>query len=179
MMKFVIPLCILLIISSFTPIIESQRRSRKKRSKNSLSTGLINEDGPSVVMFSIYTGDVVAKYDYFEMTLESMRNNPTVDFVLVNIVTQDSDVIQINEMKKSLNLPNFYVDFYTSKDLSKRVKLKLGIDVPFNKTWGRKLCDYKVTYYILGHRTLYYLHRFTCYISFTYILLHIAPHSIC
>ena len=142
-MKFIIPLCILLLISTFTPIIESQRRNRKKRSKNSLSTGL-NEDAPSIVMFSIYTGDIVAKYDYFEMTLESMRNNLTVDFVLVNIVTQSSDVIQINEMKKRLNLPNFYVDFYTSQDLSKRVKLKLGIDVPFNKTWGRKLCDYKV-----------------------------------
>ena len=172
MMKCFIPLFILLLIFYFTPVIESRR---KRRSKNPLSTGFssMNEnDAPSVVMFSIYTGDIVAKYDYFELTLESMRNNPTVDFVLINIVTQDSDVIQINEMKQRLRLPNFYVDFYTSQDLTKRVKLKLGINVPFNKTWGRKLCDYKPLFGPLFSEHIHPYHQYWGkLISFNYITI--------
>lgn len=41
---------------------------------------------PPMVFYGAYMGDIVNDYDYLELTIESIRWNPQIDFVLLNLV---------------------------------------------------------------------------------------------
>jgi hypothetical protein len=61
---------------------------------------------PPIIFFSIYMGTV--KYKFFELTLESMRWNPKVQFVLINVIDDNSDqAIETSKTVEKMAVPNF------------------------------------------------------------------------
>jgi hypothetical protein len=104
---------------------------------------------PSLVVFSLFMGEL--GYEYVELTLESMRLNPNVDFVVVNIVSEDKDsssgVNVLQMVSKRLHIPNLKVLQPTLVEFRALVKRKLGIDVPLTHdwAWAEKMRDYKPT----------------------------------
>lgn len=102
---------------------------------------------PKIIALSIHMGRV--KYPHMRLTLESMRWNPTVKFVLINIVSNTDlatgDSADLIRLAASQNVHNFHVKPITYLQLSERVQEKLGIHVPFNSTWFYKMTDYKPT----------------------------------
>lgn len=111
--------------------------------------GSENIELPHMLLYTIFMGDIVASYKHIELTLESMRLNPKVQFVLINIATEKHTAHAIREMKRERRIPNFHVKVSTFADLSHRVKRALDIEVEFNASWYYKLCDYKPTLALL------------------------------
>ena len=97
---------------------------------------------PRMVIMSIFMGKL--KYSYFALTLESMKWNPMVDFIVINIIEDNSDeAVHILEMSK--HVPNFQVVVLSMTQWRNRVKDRLSLEVPFDKKWFYKLCEYKPT----------------------------------
>ena len=97
---------------------------------------------PRMVIMSIFMGKL--KYSYFSLTLESMRWNPMVDFVVINIIEDNSDEA-VHLLEVSKHIPNFQVVVISMSQWRNRVKERLSLDVPFDKKWYYKLCEYKPT----------------------------------
>lgn len=98
---------------------------------------------PHMLVFSVYMGTM--KYEYTELTLSSMRFNPQVHYVLIQVV-EDAKSVEADGIKSlaaKIAVPNFEVKIQTMEEWRLRIKDRLGIDVPFDKTWFYKLCDYK------------------------------------
>lgn len=99
---------------------------------------------PRILTYSIFMGKV--KYPHLFLTLESMRLNPGVKFVLINVVEDEiSDAAEIRAIVRKQNVPNFHLHVLTMTAFSSRIKEKLHIDVVFNNTWFYKMTDYKPT----------------------------------
>ena len=100
---------------------------------------------PPTVLFSVYMGKL--KYPHLPLLLESMRWNPQVTFQLINIIedgsNQADDIVALGQKKMAVD--NFKVKVVTISELRERVRDRLKIDVPFDKTWYYKMCDYKPT----------------------------------
>ena len=77
---------------------------------------------PHMLLYTIFMGDIVAAYKHIELTLESMRLNPKVQFVLINIATDKHTAHAIREMKRELRVMNFHVKVSTFADLSHRLR---------------------------------------------------------
>ena len=107
---------------------------------------------PPILLYSIYMGEV--NYDYIEYTLESMRYNSKVDFVIINILEdiKTSNHTFKNHLKHHynripINKNNIHVHEITIRDFSYLVYSKLNIPVHhhMNSSWYYKMCDYKPT----------------------------------
>lgn len=99
---------------------------------------------PNIILFSIYMGKI--KYNYFRLTLASMKFNPQVTFVLINVVTDDATYWNhFSQVVQEMKMTNFIYKVITLTEWRLLVKNKLGIDVPFTTEWYYKLCDYKPT----------------------------------
>jgi len=99
---------------------------------------------PPTILFHIYMGHM--KYPHLPLLLESMRWNPKVQFVLINVIEEGStDADDIKNLVIKMGVPNFHVEAVTFGGFSARIKDKLGIDVTFTKDWYYKMCDYKPT----------------------------------
>ena len=83
------------------------------------------------------------KYEFTQLTLESMRWNPQVHYVLIQIVDKMAEADRIIQLANYTNVPNFFIKILTMEQWKRKVMERLGIDVPFDKTWYYKLCDYK------------------------------------
>eukprot|EP01041_Mallomonas_annulata_P012361 gene12361-26006_t len=99
---------------------------------------------PSIVALSIHVGPV--KWAFMPFTMESIRLNPSVQFVLISIMNEGK-----KNSKKILHyaktLPNFRLHSVSTTEFSKLVfnKLNLTIKVENTKAWHHKICDYKPT----------------------------------
>jgi hypothetical protein len=103
---------------------------------------------PPMIVFSIYMGRI--KYNYFKLTVASMKYNPNITFVLVNIVPDEATYYThfqqvIRDMHAQNLLSSTVLTITQWKEL---VFKKLSISVPFTMEWYYKLCDFKPT---LGH----------------------------
>lgn len=124
-----------------------------------------------MVFYGIYMGDIVSDYDYLELTIESMRWNPQIDFVLLNIVKNEIQARKIRDIKRRLNVKNFLLRLITAEEFSARIQLRLKIEAPFNYTsdWARKLTDYKPVFGYLFPEFIKEEHRFWGYIDYDVI----------
>ena len=97
---------------------------------------------PPTILFSIYMGKI--KYNYFALTVESMRLNPEVNFVIINVVEDGKDQSGFAEhVLRSISASNIVLKVLTIDEWRYRVNERLGIDIPFTSKWYYKLCDYK------------------------------------
>jgi hypothetical protein len=100
---------------------------------------------PPLIIFSLFVGNV--KYNYFTLTLESMRYNPQVHFVFLHILDDFNDPSYLHFLSiiSTRAVPNFIHVPMSSINWTTRLDEKLGIKVPFkvNAIWGRKANDYK------------------------------------
>mmetsp|Transcript_26359 Transcript_26359/g.39095 ORF Transcript_26359/g.39095 Transcript_26359/m.39095 type:complete len:388 (+) Transcript_26359:65-1228(+) len=100
---------------------------------------------PPTLMYSIYMGRI--KYNYLALTLESMRLNPSVTFVIINIVQNESEAFHHHGNKGNLvrnfGAENIILRVISISTWTNIVEQKLGIRVPFTMAWYYKLCDYK------------------------------------
>ena len=99
---------------------------------------------PPVAIFSLYMGHV--SYDYLTYTVASMRYNPDVDFVIVNV--GDPEAGGVNPVAREAarhGVRNLILFELSIAQWRERVYKYLGIDVPFTLEWYYKMCDYKPT----------------------------------
>ena len=88
---------------------------------------------------------------YLRLTIESMKRNPDVEFVLINIVVDVSpdNGDAARAVRFSKFAPNFHVEIVSVSDFKKRCKDKLGIDLPITddnayvKRYAYKIAEYK------------------------------------
>ncbi len=105
-------------------------------------------DVPPILLFSIYMGKI--KYNYFSLTIESMRLNPRVTFVIINIVEPHKDQTSNTEnILAEIGAPNVILKVLSIDEWRVRVYDRLGIDIPFTSAWYYKLCDFKPTLGVL------------------------------
>lgn len=98
---------------------------------------------PDMITFSIFMGPM--RYPYLSMTLESMRFNPRVQFVLVNVVQDESDAAELQALLLRKAVANLHLEVLTMSRFSRLVQDRLHISVPFNASWFYKMTDYKPT----------------------------------
>ena len=111
---------------------------------NQFPVGSENLKLPPIMLFSLFMGKM--KYEHLPFLLASMKWNPMVQFVLINVIEENSqDDAEIRSLSLKMNMTNFQIETLSFKQLTIRVKDKLGIDVPFNANWYYKMCDYKPT----------------------------------
>jgi hypothetical protein len=102
-----------------------------------------------ICLISAYFGDPT-KMASFPYTLQSMGTNPkNVQFVIVTVSEDPRSASKITDMAAKLGVTNVKVLAPTIDEWAKRVKDKLAIDVPWDKTWYYKLNDYKPTFGVL------------------------------
>ncbi|CAE7769855.1 unnamed protein product, partial [Symbiodinium microadriaticum] len=83
-------------------------------------------------------------YNYFPLTVESMRLNPAVTFVIVNIIEEGTEQSRKTELivtKSAAN--NVKLLVLSLREWNRLVLDRLGIDIPFTPKWFYKLCDFK------------------------------------
>jgi hypothetical protein len=89
------------------------------------------------------------KYNYFKLTIASMKYNPTVTFVLVNVIPEEASYhSHFQNVIQEMGVPNLIYYVITISKWKELIRNKLQIDVPFTTEWFYKLCDFKPT---LGH----------------------------
>lgn len=97
---------------------------------------------PNILVFSIFMGTM--RYQYTHLTLESMRwNSPHVHHVLIQIIETNTstEADGIRQLAARLAVPNFDIKLVTMAEWRARVRERLHIDVPFDKTWFYKVRD--------------------------------------
>jgi hypothetical protein len=83
------------------------------------------------------------KYPYLDITFETMRRNPKVDFVLIHVVENDSQLINENLLdKKPLNFRTWPISL---RKMSLRIEKRLNININLTMDWYYKMCDFKPT----------------------------------
>lgn len=122
-----------------------------------------------MILFSIYMGDILHAYDHLELTIDSMRYNPQIDYVLINIITPlDPAVKALNELLVRLKVPNFRVVSQSMNAFSSRIKDRIHTDIPFEygtKLWARKMCDFKPTLAFLYSELIQPKHKYWGYVD--------------
>jgi hypothetical protein len=99
---------------------------------------------PSIVAYSIHVGPIF--WTYLPFTMESIRLNPGVQFVLISIMDADSKNPKILRFYEK-SVSNFHIHTMATQDFNDLVYRKLGITISVNvsRTWFNKICDYKPT----------------------------------
>lgn len=127
----------------------------------------VYKESPPMILFSIFMGDIMSAYDHLELTIDSMRYNPQVDYILINIIEpMDPAVKALNELVERLKVPNFRVISESMAQFATRVDDRIHIVVPFEygtRLWGRKMCDYKPTLAFLYSELLQEKHKYWGY----------------
>jgi hypothetical protein len=105
---------------------------------------------PQVLSYSVHMGRMTSRY--LRLTVESMKRNPNVHFVLINIVVDTSlETGQaVRAVKFSKFAPdNFHVVVVSVSEFKRRCKEKLNIDLPINddnayvKKYSYKIAEFK------------------------------------
>lgn len=102
---------------------------------------------PDILHFSIFMEKEPGqcKYTHLPLLVESMRWNPKVQFVIINIA-DNPDIgfgAKMTSLSKQLGASNLKVVTESLTAFTERVLKRLNIMVPFTKDWFYKLCDYK------------------------------------
>jgi hypothetical protein len=96
---------------------------------------------PSTILISVFMGQM--HYSYFNLTLHSIRSNPTIDFMIIHIVSASTES---SKYFKQFNIPsNLQIESVTFYQFSQLVQHKLNLTIHFNIKWYYKMCDYKPT----------------------------------
>lgn len=140
-----------LVFTIFTVTLTQEHRLNPSKDKQ-FPPGTEQLVLPSIICFTLHMGSL--NYNYYELTLESMRWNPTVDFVLIHILTGNENTdaengnINKNTMMataKKMSVTNFRIHEVKITDFSSLVNSKLKLNVNFTKEWFYKMADYKPT----------------------------------
>ena len=95
------------------------------------------------------------KYNYFALTVESMRWNPDVTFVIVNIVEDGKEQSRMAErIVRESGASNVILKVLFIHEWRQLVLSRLGVNIPFTSQWYYKLCDFKPTLPYLFHNLL-------------------------
>ena len=88
---------------------------------------------------------------YLRLTIESMKRNPQVQFVLINVAIdmspESGTVARVVRLSK--DVPNFHVVTVSVAEFTKRCKDALGLDLPITesnayvKKYAYKIAEYK------------------------------------
>ena len=102
---------------------------------------------PRTVFFSVFMGNILRSYLYAPLTLESMRRNHMIDFVLINLINNKTseEEAELLEWRTKLGVENFHVHVLTLESFRDVVKDRLGIEIAITSAWSYKLCDFKPT----------------------------------
>lgn len=122
---------------------------------------------PRMVMFTIFMGEM--KYRHLPLLFASMKYNPLVDFVLVNVIENDNDVTRLSDLKAQMNVHNLYIHKQTMQEFRDVINNKLGLDISFNKSWYYKMNDYKPVIAYLYPEYVNSYHRYWGYCDFDLI----------
>lgn len=106
---------------------------------------------PPVLSFSIHMGRQSSKY--LRLTVESMKRNPHVQFVLINVVVDVSPTTgpAVRAVRLSKYAPNFHVVIVSLDEFKRRCNSTLGINLPVTnetahiKKYAYKMAEYKPT----------------------------------
>ena len=107
---------------------------------------------PSIVLFSLYLGESEhLHYSYLDLTVRSMAWNPSVDFVLLNVVSDaeyEKPAPEVSALVPyEIEAPsNFRVERVSYSRLQRLIAERLGVHVPVSKEWSYKMAEYKPTY---------------------------------
>ena len=101
---------------------------------------------PPTVLFSVFMGDLKNHFKHVPFLFESMRRNPAVDFVIINVIPDGSDLAkETMELLRVMNVKNVILKVVSFSEFDKVVKERLDIEVKFESQHFYKLCDYKPT----------------------------------
>jgi hypothetical protein len=97
---------------------------------------------PSTAQFSIFMGEI--KYQHLPLLFESMRWNPIVQFIVINIIQDgSSQADKVLTLKNSMDIPNIHVEVISISKFNTLVNTKLGLNTTMDATWYYKMCDFK------------------------------------
>lgn len=104
---------------------------------------------PRVLSYSVHMGRMSSRY--LRLTVESMKRNPEVEFVLINIAVDTSPETgpTSRAIRFSRFAPNFNVVVVSVEEFKKRCKMKLNIDLPITdetayvKRYAYKIAEFK------------------------------------
>jgi hypothetical protein len=150
-----------------TIVLSQIKYERPKPVRNNLKSKV----APPMVLIGAYMGDMTKHYTFIELTIESMRWNPQIDFYLINVINDTSQAAQLTTIAKRIKAINFHHIILTVEDFSARVWQRLRIHVPMNFTskWARKLCDYKPVFAYLFPEFIREEHQYWGYIDYDVI----------
>jgi hypothetical protein len=105
---------------------------------------------PPVLSYSVHMGKMTSRY--FRLTVESMKRNPDVQFVLINIVLDSA--VEAGEASRAERFSkfapdNFNVVIVSVSDFKRRCKEMLNLDLPINDDnayvtkYSYKIAEYK------------------------------------
>lgn len=109
------------------------------------TAGAENYEMPPVLSFSIHMGRMTSRY--LRLTVESMKRNPQLQFVLINVVVDVSPSRgpAARAVRLSRFAPNFNVVIVSLDEFKQRCRKELGIELPVtNATAGVKKYAYKM-----------------------------------
>jgi len=114
----------------------------KRLYKHQFPDGADHMSLPRVVLMSVYMGKIT--YTHMPLLMESMRWNPLVQFIIINIVPTGSTAAnETIALEYHMNVTNFQLIVMSMDDWRQRVRDRLGLDITWDITWSYKLCDYK------------------------------------
>lgn len=155
MHRFVFMLCVLLLCAFLYRSKVVMSRPLGPASDSAVATAASDSAQdkvlPSIVLFSLYLGEgLKLHYSYFDLTLHSMRWNPTVDFMLLHVVS-DEDFAKPADVSTLVSYPidpppNFRIKRIAYSRLQQLIKDRLGVHVPVSYAWSYKMAEYKPTF---------------------------------
>lgn len=129
------------LLTATTLIVGAANRIHHERPPNAEHLRL-----PPILLYSLQMSTFFATKQHIRLTLESMRLNPTVDFVIVSIVDDMKEMNEFQASLGSLGIRNIQLCVISTKGFVALLKSKLDIDHPLrtiNETWARKLPEFK------------------------------------
>lgn len=138
----VVTVLLLLAVPTMVSSNEAHDSKRVYREGEQFPKGSEHLLFPPTAQFSIFMGEV--KYQHLPLLFESMRWNPTVQFILINIIQDGSNQAdKLLKLKNSMDIPNIHVEVIPISKFKTLVNTKLGLNTTMDATWYYKMCDFK------------------------------------
>ena len=145
--EFILCLCALLFLATTYDVAVTASKTTRLY-VDQFPPGSEHLQLPNILHFSIFMEkDTGHHYTHLPLLVESMRYNPKVQFVIINIAENPALGFggKMTALAAQLGATNLKIVTENIAAFTDRVYRRLNIRVPFTYDWYYKLCDYKPT----------------------------------
>ena len=135
---------------------------------------------PPILLYTLQMTTAFTTRQYIRLTLESMRHNPQVDFVIISVLDDVNEINLFHAFLHGLMISNVKLQALSTSEFVKMLKVKLNMDHPMTvatQRWARKMPEFRPLIAHLFPEHLERRHRYWGYFDMDLILGNLSHYA--